>query len=184
MKYITGIGSRETPADILDIMRKAIKFKILDGFTLRSGGADGADTYCAYGWGDAYKESTDIPKAEIYLPWNGFNGLYKNIKNCILVEDSAIISEAHEILKDIHPAFDKLTRGPLALHTRNCFQVLGADLRTPSNTVLCYAKQDSKGNPLGGTATAINLARLHNVRVVNLSIPEHLESVMTYLEGK
>jgi hypothetical protein len=42
MKYYAGIGSRETPKDILDLISKiAIKLESL-GYTLRSGGADGA----------------------------------------------------------------------------------------------------------------------------------------------
>lgn len=181
---ITGIGSRETPLNILETMRLAIKHKVLDGYTLRSGGADGADSYCAYGWGDAYLENPKVPSAEIYLPWNGFNGMWKSTKNCILVDDNKIIVKAHKLLEGVHPAFEKLTRGPLALHTRNCWQVLGADLKTPSDVVLCWTKLDQNEEPVGGTRTAIKLAESRNIRVLNLSIPKHLELIQQYLEGK
>ena len=182
MKILTGIGSRETPKAILDTMRKLCKKMVLQGYTLRSGGADGADAYCAYGCGDAYEEDNQVPSAEIYIPWNGFNDLRAGQRNVVLVQDSKIIQKAHRILQGVHPAFDKLTRGPLALHTRNCFQVLGADLCTKSSIVLAYAKTDPKGNPMGGTATAINLAKREGIAVRNLYLESDLEKAIKYLE--
>ena len=182
MKHFTGIGSRETPQKILEIMRKVSKKMVLSGWTLRSGGADGADTYCAYGWGDAYTENNTVPEAEIFIPWNGFNALYKNSHNCILVEDTDIKKEAQKILKRIHPAYDKLTKGSLALHTRNCYQVLGSNLDLPSKGVLVYAKTDSQGNPQGGSATAINLAKEFKIPVRNLYLEEDMQNVLKYSE--
>ena len=182
MKILTGIGSRETPREILEVMRKVCKKMVLQGYTLRSGGADGADAYCAYGWGDAWSEDAEVPDAEIYIPWSGFNNLKVGQKNVVLVQDTRIIQSAHKLLKQVHPAFDKLTRGPLALHTRNCFQVLGADLCTKSSIVLAYAKTDSKGNPMGGTATAINIAKREGITVRNLYLEADLEKAIKYLE--
>lgn len=43
MKYYAGIGSRNTPADILDLMTHLARRLDSRGYTLRSGGADGAD---------------------------------------------------------------------------------------------------------------------------------------------
>lgn len=44
MKYYTGIGSRQTPKDILKLMED-IAFKLAQkGYILRSGAAGGADT--------------------------------------------------------------------------------------------------------------------------------------------
>ena len=182
MKILTGVGSRETPREILEVMRRVCKKMVLQGYTLRSGGEDGADAYCAYGWGDAWSEDPEVHDAEIYIPWNGFNSLKAGGENVVLVQDTGIIQSAHKILKEVHPAFDKLTRGPLALHTRNCFQVLGADLNTKSSIVLAYAKTDSKGNPMGGTATAINLAKREGIAVRNLYLESDLEKVIKYLE--
>ena len=98
------------------------------------------------------------------------------------MQDSKIIQKAHRILQGVHPAFDKFTRGPLALHTRNCFQVLGADLCTKSTLVLAYAKTDSNGNPMGGTATAINIAKREGIAVRNLYLEADLEKAIKYLE--
>lgn len=179
-KILTGVGSRETPKPILDLIRKVSKKLILSGYTLRSGGADGADTAFYEGWLDAYKEDEDVPEAEIYLPWGGFNN-HKTGKNYLVVYDKEVISQAEELVNEIHPAASKLSRGAKALHTRNCFQVLGRDLSTPSTLFLCYAKVDSKGNPSGGTRTAIKLAEKYNLKVTNLFVEEDLERVEKYL---
>jgi hypothetical protein len=179
-KILTGVGSRETPKPILDLIRKVSKKLVLSGYTLRSGGADGADTAFYEGWLGAYKEDQDVPEAEIYLPWNGFNN-HKTGKNYLVVDDKEILSQAEELVNKIHPAGSKLSRGAKALHTRNCFQVLGRELSIPSTLFLCYAKVDSKGEPSGGTRTAIKLAEEYNIKVTNLFVKEDLERVQKYL---
>jgi hypothetical protein len=43
-KFYTGVGSRKTPPHILKVMRQLATKLNSDGWVLRSGGADGADT--------------------------------------------------------------------------------------------------------------------------------------------
>jgi hypothetical protein len=58
-----GIGSRETPADVMALMgRVAARLEVL-GWTLRSGAAQGAD--------QAFEAGVSSKK-EIFLPWKGF----------------------------------------------------------------------------------------------------------------
>jgi len=177
----TGVGSRETPKNILDLMRRLSHKLVSKGWTLRSGGADGADEYFAYGWGDAKVEDDSIPPAEIFLPWHGFNGLYRGDPNCIIVQDEEILAKAYKLLKKVHPAFDKLTRGPLALHTRNCFQVLGRNLDSPSNYCIAYSKIDQNGEPTGGTRTAIKIAEMNKIKVRNLYLEEDCIKIEEFL---
>jgi len=177
----TGVGSRETPKNILELIRRLSCKLVSKGWTLRSGGADGADEYFAYGWGDAKSKEASTAPAEIYLPWSGFNGLYVGDPNCIVVQKAEIITKAHKILKKVHPAFDKLTRGPLSLHTRNCFQVLGADLETPSNYCIAYSKLDQNGEPSGGTRTAIKIAEMNKIKVRNLYLEEDCVKIEEFL---
>jgi hypothetical protein len=124
------------------------------GFTLRSGGANGADT--AFANGATIKE--------IFLPWNGFNGIWEDDSH-IVVSDPKILAEAEKLAATVHPRFAYLSVGPRKLHTRNVFQVLGRDLSSPVECVVFWCPIDSKGNPKGGTATAVKLAR-------KLRIPE------------
>ena len=149
-----GIGSRETPPAILEKMtRIAQRMSIIDGYTLRSGGAVGADS--------AFEEGAT--KMEIFIPWAGYNGIWPD-DNHILVTDGAILYQAEKIMAGIHPKFHNLSIGARRLHTRNVFQILGADLKTPVNFVAYWCKRDAKGNPTGGTATAVNLARKLGIR--------------------
>lgn len=48
-KYYAGIGSRETPTRVLQLMIKAAQRLAQRGYTLRSGGADGADAAAVVG---------------------------------------------------------------------------------------------------------------------------------------
>ena len=181
MKYYTGVGSRETPQEVLSLMREYSRIMALKGWSFRSGGANGADTAFYDGWCDASEEA-EIPYGEVYLPWNGFNDFTIGDDCCILVANKELIRKAQEILKTVHPAYDKLTRGPLALHTRNVFQVLGKDLQTPSKGLVGYAKTDKKGSPMGGTATAINLALRYEIPVRNLYKEEDREFIEEFVE--
>lgn len=157
----TGIGSRETPPAILDEMtRLATHFDSL-GYTLRSGGANGADSAFALG----------ASKQEIYLPWCGFNGLWPD-ENNILVEDVEILREATEIAKSIHPAWNRLGPGGAKLHIRNVFQILGATLDKPSDFVIYWCPMTKHGMPLGGTATAVNLAKKYNIPTIFVQLKD------------
>ncbi len=166
MIYYTGIGSRETPQEIQSHMCE-IGFYLSKDMTLRSGGADGADT--AFEMGVAAR----IPdvKSEIYLPWKGFN---KNSLQRERLPQSELyldnlpkdkVAEAMEIAASIHPVWRQLTHGAKLLHTRNVFQVLGKNLNEPSEVLICWTMG---GGERGGTATAMKLAKKHDVPVFNL----------------
>jgi hypothetical protein len=85
-------------------------------------------------------------------------------------------------MKTIHPAPERLSRGALALHTRNVFQVLGYDLISPSNVLFCYTKMTKAGKPSGGTATAYNLALQNNIKCYNFFYSEDIEEVKSVLK--
>ena len=167
--YYTGIGSRETPNDILDRMtRLGSWFSELD-WVLRSGGAEGADR--------AFERGVRVGKqCDIYIPWRGFA---KHSDNPMVGSEFDTWEEAEEIAKSIHPLgsifnddgtpkWDNMKRGAKALHARNVYQVLGSDLKTPSKFVVYYAKETKTGEVSGGTRTAVMLARQHNIPCVNM----------------
>ena len=62
-KIYSGIGSREIPYDVEELMVMIGKFLALKGFTLRSGGADGSDI--------SFETGCDLVNGnkEIYIPW-------------------------------------------------------------------------------------------------------------------
>lgn len=159
-RYYTGIGSRRTPENVLKAMRSLASILGSRGFTLRSGAADGADTAFEQGAIDCGGT------CEIWLPWPGFNqrkyeGLYP---------------ERHhfEMASTLHPAWQYLKRAPQSLHARNTGQVLGQDLDTPSEFVVCYTPDGAETEQevtkdTGGTGTAIRLASRQGIPVFNLA---------------
>lgn len=149
--HYTGIGSRETPDNILIKMKRIACDAAGDGLILRSGGADGADL--------AFENGCDMVQGEkeIYLPWKGFNNSLSTLYY--------IPEKAFEIASEIHPAWDKCSPGAKKLHARNVLQILGQDLNTPSSTVICWTKG---GEPVGGTRTALVLAQQLDIKIINL----------------
>jgi len=146
--FYSGIGSRQSPLEVMAEMRVIAMILFQNGFTLRSGGADGADTAFEEGAGDL---------KEIYLPWQGFNK-----RDGIVVGNKF---KARDMAQAIHPYWESLTDGGKKLHTRNICQVLGRDLKTPSKFLICWTPD---GKPSGGSRTAIVCAMEHDIPVYNL----------------
>lgn len=165
-KFYAGIGSRETPTDILDLMQEVAAALEEQGWTLRSGGADGADA--------AFAAGTDV--RELFLPWPNYNDLTP--------EDGAVLIRplpaAVEMASTVHPAWDRCSHGARQLHGRNCHIILGHDLQSPVKFVLAWTPG---GLPKGGTALGIMLARQREIPVFNLGKPADLERVQGMLDG-
>lgn len=159
--YYTGVGSRETPEHICILMQK-IAFKLASlGYTGRSGSAEGADM--AFETGFLEYGGNNF---EAYLPWDGFN---RKWVDSIHIDTPRLpaYNKALELMKTAHGKPDKLTKGGIALHTRNVFQVLGQDLQSPSKVLICYSKPTSTGVS-GGTNTAWILAQRYGIPCFNL----------------
>lgn len=148
--YYAGIGSRETPDDVLKSFIRIAKYLAKEGYILRSGGAGGADL--------AFENGCDVEggKKEIYLPWRCFNGSYSSL----------ILSnpKAFDIAAKYHPYWHNLKDGAKKLQARNSHQVLGKNLETPSSFIICWTKG---GKDIGGTAQAIRIARDNDIKVFN-----------------
>lgn len=159
MKHYAGIGSRRTPSAILALMRLAAKKLASEGWTLRSGGAEGADI--------AFEQGAFDGKALIYLPWPSFNADLR--AGGSLHRISAYpTDEAREIAAQFHPAWDKLTAGGQSLMARNTHQILGDECESPVKFVLCWT-ENASGK--GGTGQAIRIAKELGIPVYDLADP-------------
>lgn len=151
-----GIGSRETPRDILDIMVDVGAWMAKQGHTLRSGRAPGAD--------QAFEDGCNRLRGskEIYLPWSGF-------QNAPLAKGYIIpdVPEAYEIAARFHPAWDRLSQGAQKMMARNSHQILGLNLQTPCDMVICWTKGGLGG---GGTGQALRIAKSLNIEIYDLGI--------------
>lgn len=170
-RFYTGVGSRETPPEILVLMEQMARYLALLGWRLRSGCADGADQAFQRGAVGSIAYPKVLP--ELYLPWNGFRysegqSWANECKGFINTPELDNYEQALSIILAMRPDVEH-KRGPRALHTRNVYQVLGRDLATPSRKLICWAEPAGRGhNVRGGTNTAVQLARRHNVPVLNL----------------
>lgn len=130
------------------------------------------------------KELEVSASAEIYLPWSGFNKDVRNLDSRwdISFEDLTNTIKAEEVVSRIHPAWEKLSQGARKLHTRNVYQVLGRDLESPSDFLVCCS-DPVKGGVKGGTNTAYQIALEYEVPVFNLREKGDLQRVIEFIRG-
>ena len=57
---------------------------------------------------------------------------------------------------------------------RNCHQVLGQDLKTPVDFIVCWTKD---GGESGGTGQALRIARDLNIPVYNLYFEDTIDKI-------
>lgn len=154
--YYTGIGSRDTPFYIQMKMKKISLILSEANYVLRSGAAAGADIAFEKCAGD---------KKEIYLPWKSFNDSESSLYH--------VDENARELASKLHPGWDWLSDNAKELMARNCYQVLGLDLATPSDFVICWTpdgceSEATRTTITGGTGQAIALADRNKIPIYNL----------------
>lgn len=156
--YYAGIGSRETPKDVLNMMCEIGLQLAQEGWVLRSGGAHGADT--AFYLGAANGKG----KHQIFLPWEGFNGYTKNDPGFYVPEYT---QEHLSIAAHFHPAWNSCSAGAKKMHARNVCQVAGLDLNTKSDLIICWTKDGKRG---GGTGQALRIAEHLEIPIFDIAV--------------
>ena len=162
--YYAGIGARSiTPEAIKTVQMLSRVFSGL-GFILRSGGANGADD----AWESAYMMPPHDRNKQIFLPWGGFNG--RSYAEMGVVNPSPDKwEEAFSLTAAHHPNWAACSHGARKLHARNCFQIFGADLKTPASFVVAWTEN---GLVKGGTGQTIRLAQSAGIPVYNLGLDD------------
>ncbi len=156
MKYFTGIGARSTPAEFLKEMTIFAENLRKQDYILRSGHAPGAD--------QAFEAGAD-EFCDIYLPWPYFESSVEIIGRVI----ESPSGEAIELAAEFHPRWKSLGNRARLFHARNCHQVLGDDLKTPSEFVVCWT---SGGAMKGGTAQALRIAKAYGIEIINWGLDD------------
>lgn len=172
----TGIGSRSTPPEELQRLRDLAAMLAGEGYELRSGAADGADMACEQGCDLAGGAKS------IWLPWPGFQNRRPDPNGSTFLP----APQAFQMAALLHPRWALLTRGPRALHARNCHQVLGHSLDEPSDFALCWTADGAQtakdvNSKTGGTGTAIRLSSQRGVPVFNLAREGAEEALLAFL---
>lgn len=175
-----GIGSRETPKTICDMMELIAYGLARQGFTCRTGGADGADHAFLKGAKNAFHRAGGA-SPELFLPWPSFNGHHSSF--------SAPPSAAFPIARLYHPGYDRLTSSMQKLMARNAQQIQGRDLQSNSRFVICWTPDgcisgETRNRTTGGTGQAIAHASDLKIPVFNLKRPEHYAHFLKYLKSQ
>lgn len=151
--YYAGIGSRETPIDILWLMRKSAA-KLSGSHILRSGGAKGADK------------------------WFEIGAIESNGKREIFTAKDDIPLWAFATVDKYHPNPNALKEYPKKLHARNAMILFGNDINNKINYVdfvICWTKD---GKDTGGTGQAIRIAEDYGIKIYNLFHKDTYDSFM------
>jgi hypothetical protein len=157
--HYAGIGSRETPPAILDLMRRLAKRLGELGYTLRSGGCTGADT--------AFENGASGYPVQLYLPWPGYNGHSTG--------NNIIPPSAFTLASKFHPAWERCSNGARKLHARNGQIILDTNLNHPVDFVLCWH------NGTGGTLQGVRIAQYYGIPVINLANPDWREQICSVI---
>lgn len=177
-----GVGSRTTPVLVLRKMTRIAERLEQLGFTLRSGGAPGADLAFAAG---------AVARARIFLPCPSFF-VHKNSAipspGAMVIVHERPTSEAFRIAEQMHPNWKRLSDTVRALMARDSHQILGADLRSPCDFVVCWTPDGAqteaqRGRHTGGTGQAIALADRWGVPVFNLHNLGALDRLARWLDA-
>lgn len=163
---VTMVGSREAPQYICDLFTE-LGIEVRErGWWARSGHAPGIDYAAELGAKD---------RCIVYLPWTGFN------------RESPVLGTASsqplrdEVLKIVYkhePYAKDLSDGVKLIKSRNVYQVLGVDLQSPSDVVVCWTEE---GEVVGGTGLAIKIAERKGIPVINVGDPKtakNFDSIM------
>lgn len=160
-----GVGSRETPPEVLATMEAVGQALAARGHKLLSGAAPGADA--------AFERGCDAAcgAKEIFIPWKGFQGRQPDASTRVATDEEG--SRAFEIAAGAHLAWQYLRRPVKLLMARNSHQVLGWSLDEPVDFVLAWTPDgaetlDETGRATGGTGQAIRLANLRGIPVINM----------------
>lgn len=133
-----GIGARDTPPRALDLMVGIGRNFAMRDYTLRSGGARGADS--AFEKFATRKEIFTAYDSQFHPAWFTHASRY-------------------------HPKWGKLAQYAKELHARNSAIMLGAALDTPVDFVVCWT---ADGKASGGTGQALRIAADLGIEIYNL----------------
>lgn len=164
-KTITFVGSRKTPTWVINQYQNLAHVLVENGCIVRSGNALGFDQVIS-----------KVPEEsrEIYLPYANFGCQLENHQNVFIPKTEFVNwNEAVKIVHELHPN-KNLTDIQLLYLARDVYQVLGKDLQTPSDLVICWTEDGASQlyqltKKTGGTAMALRVAFHYNIPVINLN---------------
>jgi hypothetical protein len=170
-----GIGSRRTPPEVLGLIEAQARRLAGEGWTLRTGLSPGADQAFYRG---ALSGGGSV---ELYLPDPGFeSGARIDREPGSVRVLSRPSPRATELAAGFHHDWDSLELPARRLLARDAHEVLGDDLESPVQILVCWTADASRdGRELydDGTGQALRIAHHHGIPVLNLARPEEIRAL-------
>lgn len=167
------IGSREAPRRVLSLMTTIGQRLSEEGHFSYSGGAPGSD--------EAWLAKYDRKNSVRIIPYSGFCNHFSGTG---VVVWSELNNEAKikSIIKarEVTSYWEECSKIVQTLFARNAMQVLGLECVDPVDKVLYWATEKRNGSVSGGTRVAVDIARRHDIKCINL----YDKKVFNYLEEK
>lgn len=156
-----GVGARKTPNHVLNVMKAIAHLGTKNEFWLRTGDADGADK--------AFREYAT--KKIVFGPrtFHGSDGKSQTYPESVWLAADLLLSQ---VMDSGHYQNVCKSNHVHRLHMRNSFQILGINHDKPAKLVICWTPY---GDIVGGTATAIKIAKMYDIPVLNLGKPRNFE---------
>jgi len=170
-----GIGSRETPPAVIELIESIGVAMAERGCVLRTGASPGADQAFFRG------AIAGCGRVELYLPWPDFEaGSWSGAESDRVEVHPRPSPAACAVSADVHPSWSSLGEPERLLLARDAHQALGADLHTPARLVVCWTADGSAGGwgaTADGTHHALRIAERHGVPVFNLARPDRAAAI-------
>lgn len=188
--FYAGIGSRETPQEVLDTMTKVATYLESLGYTLNTGKTFKARPSTDPRYQKQYEERLAFSKkydGKVGLDEEGADRAFSlgATKKNLFGVDTPIGTKEMQVMEEIHPNPNALKEGAKKLMARNTNQVFGANLDTPVDFVLFYAKEtDNPLRPKGGTGQAVEMARRKGIPTINMADTNWRDQLKTVLANK
>ena len=159
-----GVGSRQTPPEVLAVMTKASTWLESLGYTLNTGKTFGGKEE---GADKAFSDGT-------------------NKKNLFGPEEHGVGKIVQAVVDEIHPSSASLKDGGRKLMARNTHQVFGENLDTPVDFVLYYADKDPSNpiRPKGGTGQAVEMANRKGIPTINMKDSDWRKQLLEVINSK
>lgn len=153
MKYYAGTGDAVVSKDIADALIDIANVLEEQGYILRVRGDEGTEEALVSGIPE------DSDRIEVYPPWKGFVDWYNNYE--------MPTPGAFEMAWKVHPTWHDLTPDDRRYHAAGTLLVMGKDLKTPCDFLLCYTDKDQ---PNDDVQQVIRIADCNLIPVFDLGL--------------
>ena len=167
IKMYAGIGARNTPGEILQVMTNTSHLLAHDGYCCNTGAAKGADQAFAIG------AALGKGQVQLMLPWANYEKEWVSVLGGpgffpdVIIINEVINTDAFMSVEQFHPAPGNLKQAVRKLHARNYMIIKGVQF------IVCWTPG---GEVVGGTGQALRIAASMNIIIYNLGVPEMLEA--------